>query len=235
MKKLMMAVLITATAFTGSVQAQPGPGVPGMSPLPPGAGRGAIPPPPGGELQQVTAFQGRVVKMNSNDDYVYDGFYMLNGTDSLLVKFPAHLGSQVTGIAKTGTEVSVKGVLHIPPVGVKEISMVSLTANGQTIIDTPPDTAPTPPVETFVKGQGKIISLQADPDGRTTGFMVDNKTILHIPPHIAMQLGAMIQVGSNIAYTGMQKVVTQGEVSAASYAVVHCTTITVNGQQYLVK
>lgn len=185
-------------------------------------------------LQPVTTYQGKVVKMSTNNDYVYDGFYILSGSDSILVKFPPHLGSQVTSAVKTGSPVSVNGVLHAPPFGGQEIRMVSITANGQTISDMPQATATTPPVETFVKGNGKITCLQTDREGRTNGFILDNKTVLHIPPQVAMQLRTMAANGTVIAYTGMQKTAKQGEVASANYNIVHCNTITVNGQQYLV-
>lgn len=227
MKKLVMAMLITAAAITTTVNAQP----------PKPGGRDMQPPhPPRDEhLQPVSQFQGSVVKMSTNDDYVYDGFYMLNGSDSLLVKFPPHLGNQIAPLVKNGANVTVSGTLNYPSFGGKEIRMVSLTANGNTIYDAPPSRAPVLPAETFVKGSGKISATQTDREGRLNGFILDNKTILHIPPQVAAQIDAMAKTGAGIDYTGMQKTAKQGEVMAADYTIVHCNTITVNGQQYAVE
>lgn len=235
MKTLVMAMLTAATIAT-TVNAQPpAPEVAGKMPPNVGRERGMRPLPAGEELQQVTTFEGKAIKMIANDDYMYDGFYMLNGSDTLQVKFPPHLGSEITALVKSGTNVTGNGVLHNPPLGGKEIRMVSLTANGKTIIDVPPAITPTPPVEKFVQGDGKITSLQSDREGRVKGFIVDNKTILRIPPHVAMQLGSMAQTGVAIAFTGMHHAAKQGEVAAADYTIIHCNTITVNGRQYLVK
>lgn len=203
-------------------------------PPPPGKERGMRPlPTPDQQLQKVATYQGKVVKMSANDDYLYDGFYLLTNGDSLLVKFPPHLGSQITGAVKTGSAVSVNGVLHIAPMGEKEIRMLSLTSGKNIITDTALPAA-TPPLETYITGNGKITKLQTDREGRIKGFIVDDKTILHIRPHVATQLGTIAQTGAGIAYTGTKKANKQGEVSTADYTIVHCNTITVNGQQYVV-
>lgn len=230
MKNTILAVLITASAITNSVNAQlPAPKEPPHGP------HQKAPRMHDGGLQQVTTVQGSVVKMAANDDFVYDGFYLLSGSDSILVKFPSHMGAQITAAVKTGSTVSVNGVLHYPPFGGKEMRMVSVTANGQTIADVMPATAPTPVVESTVTGNGKITSLQTGREGRVKGFILDGKTILKVPPHIAEQLGAMAQTGAAIAYTGTKKASKTGEVSTGNYSIIHCQTITVNGQQYLVR
>lgn len=242
MKKLLLVALI-ATSL--SVQAQPPAPQSALQPPPPQGNEKMPPPPPGRDrmqppppqqegLQQVQTFKGQVVKMAANDDYIVDGFYMLNNSDSLLVKFPPHLGSQLTTEVKAGATVSVNGVLHTPPMGGKEIRMLTVTANGQTISDTATQ-PPTPPAELFVKGSGKTTSVQTDREGRIRGFILDNNTILHMPPHVAQQIGELAKIGANITYTGAKTPTIQGEVTTAKYSIVNCQTITVNGQQYLVK
>lgn len=91
-KKLMMAMTIAAAAIATTVNAQqpPAPGNATMQPPPPARERGLQPPTPNQPLQRVVTYLGKVVKMKTNDDYVYDCFYMLNNGDSLLVKFPPH-------------------------------------------------------------------------------------------------------------------------------------------------
>jgi hypothetical protein len=171
--------------------------------------------------------------MKVNDDFVYDGFYMLNGSDSMLVKFPAHLGNQVMSAVKLGSTISVNGLLHYPPFGGKEIRMVSLIVNGSTIYDIPPTNPPTPPLETFVSGSGKIITQQTNREGRPIGFILDSKTILRIPPHLGYQLSGLLQNGTTVTYTGMKKQAQDGEVSSADYTIIHCRTININGQEYM--
>ncbi|MBE9462699.1 hypothetical protein ACFP1I_09315 [Dyadobacter subterraneus] len=243
MKKLALAALFISvvTGSTNHVFAQiagplagamiAGPGVNGPGPRPP-FGPGA----PGEQgLRAVTTVQGKVVKLWGNDDFVFDGFYLLSGTDSLLVKFPAHMGSQVSGLTKPGSQVSVSGVLEMPPFGSKELRMVNLNAGGKTLTDTPPTMLPTPAQEIVVSGNGKVTSLQTDREGRVNGLFVDNKTVLRFPPHIAAQIGNSVAKGTAISYSGSQKSKEDGEITLQDYKVIRCNTITVNGQQYLVR
>lgn len=229
-----MAVLITA-ATIATVNAQP-PAL-GAPPSPRPDARGIRPPhPPRGEqLQPVSQFQGRVVKISVNDDYVYDGFYMLTGSDSVLVKFPPHLGSQITSSIKNGSSVTVNGVMNYSPFGEKEIKMVSINANGQTIYDAPPAATPIAVSEKFINGSGTISNTQTDREGRINGFILNDNAILRIPPDVIYQLSVTAKTGATIDYTGTLKQLQTGEVAAGNYKIVHCNTIKINGQQYLVR
>ena len=173
--------------------------------------------------------------MNANNDFVYDGFCILNGSDSLFVKFPPHLGSQVTKIATVGKTITVNGVAHLSPSGQKEIKMASITAGGQTISNSPPSVPVTPVAETSVSGSGKLNSLQTNHEGRVRGLILENNIILKIPPHVSEQLSGMLQTGASVSYTGNKKATQNGEVSSGNYTIIHCITITVNGKQYLVQ
>ena len=68
-------------------------------------------------LQQMTTIQGKVAKFEVNHYYVYDGFYLNTGSESILVKFPPHMGSQIVGAVKTNSDVTVNGVLDYSPFG----------------------------------------------------------------------------------------------------------------------
>lgn len=236
--KKFIALIVTCMFTVTLLNAQtPAPNGLAAPPPPPGLQPGIQAPPPAPDnqqLQQVSTYKGNVVKMNLNDDYVYDGFYMLNNGDSVLVKFPPHLGTQITGAVKTGSSVSVSGVMNVSPIGVKEIRMISITSGSNTIADTAAPMA-TQPLETYTNGNGKITQLQTNREGMVNGLIVDNKTVLRIPPHIANQLQSIAQLNSSVAYTGMKKTSSNGEVSAGDYMIVHCRTITINGQQYLVQ
>jgi hypothetical protein len=136
MKKIMTGVMLTMALLASVDMYAQGP--PGPKLRRPG---------PGGALQPVTAFQGTVTRLSANDDDIYDGFYLRTAQDSMLVKFPAHLGAQITSLTKTGSTVTVNGTLEYPPFGGKEVRMVSLAIKGQTIYDTPPAAPVTPPAD----------------------------------------------------------------------------------------
>ncbi|MCF0059137.1 hypothetical protein [Dyadobacter sp. CY356] len=240
MKKLALAALfISGLTCSTNVFAQiagpsagpvlAGPAGPGPRPV-----HGAPVPGETG-LRAVTTFQGKVVKLQGNNDFTFDGFYILNGTDSLLVKFPAHMGTQISALTKPGSQVTVSGVLENPPLGPKEIRMVNLTAGGKTLTDTPPAALPAPVQETVITGNGKVTALQKDREGRVNGLFVDNKTVLRLPPHVTSQIENSVTKGTAIAYSGSQKTKQQGEVALEDYKVIRCSTITINGQQYLVR
>ena len=192
-------------------------------------------PPPAETLQTVTAYQGKVVRLVTNDDFVYDGFYMLSNNDNLLVRFPPHLGMQITDAVKQGSTVTVNGVYNVAPMGEKEVRMVTINANGKTIVDAAPPAPQTQPVETYVSGNGTITQLQTNREGEVSGAIIDDKIILRMPPHVARQLNNVLRNNTKVLYTGMKKQGSNGEATTGNYAIVHCKTITLNGQQYLVE
>lgn len=230
MMKKYFLILLTSVLITAITHAQP-PAKDGAPPPPPDK-RERPQIPPDRSLQTVTSYNGKVVKMAINDDYVYDGFYLLNNNDSLLVKFPPHLGTQIMSLVKQGATVSVNGVLNSKPNGEKEVKMLSVTASGKTIVDTASQRLVVP-ADAYTSGSGTITALQTNREGNVTGFVIDNKTILRVPPHASSQLGNLVKANTSVAYTGMKKETKQGEAVAQSYTIVHCKTITVNGQQYL--
>jgi hypothetical protein len=240
MKKTITGAILCMALLGGViVNGQVPPPGPGGPPPPPASG--ALAPGPGGTgapaatLQPVAAFQGRVSRLSANDDYVYDGFYLKTTQDSMLVKFPAHLGAEITSVVKVGSTVIVNGTLESPPFGSKEVRMVSLSIKGQTIYDSPPAALATPPAENFVNGNGKVVGTQMDREGRMNGLLLDNRTVLRIPPGTAGQLAGMAKDGSQVDYSGMQKATQAGEVAMGDMKIVHCNTISINGQQFLVR
>jgi len=240
MRKLAFAAVVISTlAYSANVFAQiagppAGPvlaGPPAPGPRPP---LGASSPSSHG-LAAITTVEGKIVKLQGNDDFVFDGFYMLSNSDTVLVKFPAHIGAQLFPIAKQNAQINVSGVFENAGFGPKQMRMISVTSAGKTLTDTPPAASTSPVQQTQTTGSGKITSLQTDREGRVNGVFIDSKTLLKLPPHVALQLGTSLGKGESIAYTGNLKSKEQGEVVLQDFKVVHGSTITVKGQQYLVR
>jgi len=189
---------------------------------------------PGGkkQLEQISTFSGSVTEWTYNDDFVYDGLYLKTGETVLFVKFPGHLGQQIRSL---GNNISVNGVLRYTPEGVQELKMVSISGKGQTVYDQKPAPRTVPLQEVFVTGNAKVNQMQMNKRGETCGYILDNGVILRIPPHVVYQLSQMVQVGSAIGYTGIEKELKDGQVQAKNYKIVRCQTISVNGTQYMVK
>lgn len=183
-------------------------------------------------LKEITTVSGTVSKMAVNEDFVYDGFYLATKGESILIKFPPHLGNQITTLAKQGNNVSVKGVADVAPNGEKLFRLNSITANGKTIEDLPTTILPTPSQEISVSDSGTITNLQRNKEGdAVVGLFVGN-TILKMPPHIYQQLGSSLVNGTKISFTGFKKVENAGEVAEKKYNIVHARTISVNGKDY---
>lgn len=190
---------------------------------------------PAHQLQRLTKIQGKVMNLVTNDDYIFDGFYLQTETQSLLVKFPPHMGTRLVPLLKKEPSIAVNGILEYPLFGGTEFRMVSLQINGTTIYDVPPSNPPTPLSEPFAEGSGKIIDAMRDRSGNINGFVLDSKVILRMPPHIASQISYQVNSGVLVTYTGLQKSLRDGEVQAENYKIVHCRTINLNGQEYFVR
>ena len=186
-------------------------------------------------LEQVMAFSGQVGSWAYNEDYVYNGFYLQTTSDKYLVKFPTHMGNELTTALKTGSTITVNGVECASPQGGKEIKMVSIIDDGKEISNSPLVKTDVKPVIEIIKGSGNIIELQKDKKSKIIGFILDNKTILRVSQHVAIQLNKLAVVGTSISYSGDKKHLRNGEVAANDYILLLCQSITINGKQYLTK
>lgn len=185
------------------------------------------------KLQQVTAFLGQVSSWTNNDDYVYNGFYLQTIKDKFLVKFPLNRGSKLITTITVGSTITVNGVERLSPQGEKEIKLVGIIFDGKNIYDSLPVVIDSPSAEEFINSSGKISELQKDKKNNVKVYILDNKTILRVPPHIAEQLKNLAVVGANISYSGDKQNLLNGEVALDSYTIIHCKTITINGKEYL--
>ncbi len=203
-----------------------------QAPVPPSEPRPGMERPRPDALKEITALTGTVSKMAVNDDFVYDGFYLTSNGESVLVKFPPHLGSQITALAKQGSSISVKGVSEVAPRGEKSFRLKSVTSNGKTIEDLPPAVLPTPPQEVSVTESGTITQLQKNKEGDAVVGIFIGDTIVKIPPHIYQQLGQSLVNGAKISVTGFKKPENSGEAVEKKYNIVRARTISVNGKEY---
>jgi len=220
--KKIAAVVFLMTAVIVNAQA----------PVPPKDPRPGMEKPRPEALKEITTISGTVSKMNTNDDFVYDGFYLNSSGGPVLVKFPPHLGSQITALAGQGSQVSIKGFEEAAPNGEKAFRMKLITANGKTVEDTPPAVPQAPPQEVSVTESGTITDLQKNKEGNAVvGIFVDN-TILKMPPHLYQQLGQALVKGAKISFTGFKKPDHSGEVAEKKFNIVHARTISVNGKEY---
>lgn len=237
-----------AAAATTPTAAQPTPPADGPQPLRPGDGPGPGPRPGDGPhhgkgsgphrapMQALSDFSGTLTGyLAGNDDQVYDSFGFKTATGPETVCFPRHLAQPLMAAAKAGSAVTITGFRDLDREGRPALHLVSLTAGGQTVRDTPPVRPATPPAEEAATVRGTVQRLAQDPRGRTNAVVVSDGTVLRLPPGAAEQLADKLKVGTAVAATGNLHALRPGEVAAKPVRVVRAQTITLDGVQFLVQ
>lgn len=216
----------------GRKHGRPGPGRDGRSPEQ-GPGRQHH----RGDLTSLTTVSGTVGQLLGNEEAILDGFTLNVGSGSTTtVKFPPHLGEQVQKAVKAGSTVSVTGYTDKNRTGESVFYLNSLTAGKVTVVDAPPVRPATPPVPpALTTATGKIADYRLDRSGRVNALILDNKTVVSIPAHVAYQLADLAKKGSEITVQGYPKQVREGQVQLEKLNVLRASVLTINGQQYLVR
>ncbi len=213
-----------------------GPGGPG-GPLPADRpGRGPRPPKDvdRAALQAISAFKGTVSRFIINDDFVYDGFALKNGSDSFLVRFAPSIGQSVMKLLRTGSAVTVRGVSRLSATGEQEIEAISLQSNGSELDVQPSAVPPVPATPAFEKGSGKITGFGTDREGRLNTLLLSGRELLRLPPSGLAGISPAPEVGAVVSYSGTVRPAITGEAIQGNRKIIRCQTITINGQQYLV-
>ncbi|HET9505823.1 MAG TPA: hypothetical protein VFO93_19915 [Hymenobacter sp.] len=208
-----------------------GPGRPGAGP-----GRPDGPGPRKGGAQALTDFSGTLTGYTAdNDEQVYDAFTLKTSTGTETVRFPRHQAQALMAAAKAGSQVTVSGFRDTDPEGRTALHLVSLTAGGQTVRDTPPTPPTTPPTEEATTVRGTVQRLLQGPNGRTHALALNDGTIVRLSPDAAEQLADKLKVGATVAAAGTLRAAAPGEVAAKPVRVVRAQTITLDGVQFLVR
>jgi len=169
------------------------------------------PPPPGGPLpvwQQSMTISGTVARFTLTPRGDLDGLIL---SDNTQVHVPPHLSDQLAAVVRPGNFVTIAG--YRSPTGALFIATsVTNTASNQTVIDRGPPApglAPPPPPpgmpapgaqDSFA--QGRVERLLRGPAGDVNGAILDDGTILHMPPHIAYQFASLLVPGKTVAAQG---------------------------------
>ena len=188
-------------------------------------------------LTSLTTVSGTVGQWVANDDAILDGFTFSGSANApTTVKFPPHLGQQVQKAIKPGSSISVTGFMDKNPRGESTFNMVSVTAGKTVIANTPPAAPATPPpAPTLTTVSGKISDYRLGRDGRVNGLVLDDKTVVRIPPHVAYQLTNLATKGSTVTVQGYGKNLRDGQVQLEKTNILNASVLTINGQQYLVR
>lgn len=193
------------------------------------------PPPPSAVGQQpifdpaqLPTYTGRVQQFTLTPRGDIDGLILADGTE---VKTPPHLSTSIAYSVRPGDTVSVHG---LRAAALPLIQAVSITdqATGRTVIDTGPPAPPAPPpppgppplpaiaapavttspLPGLVEAQGRVRMPLHGPQGEVNGALLEDGTVLRLPPPAAMTFAALLQTGQTIVAEGVEWTSALGKV-----------------------
>jgi hypothetical protein len=163
----------------------------------------AAPPPAGApafDPQQLPAIEGSIARYTLTPRGDVDGFILTDGTE---VRFPPHLSTQLVFVAKPGDMVTVHGLRAL---GIPLVDAVSITndATGQTVTDAGGPPGPRPPRGggTQFVATGRVTMVLHGPRGDVDGAVLEDGTMLRLPPPEAARFSALLTPGQTVSAQG---------------------------------
>src|SRR6266852_7068663 len=194
MKPLRLLMIVTTACCVSVVFANAQPAsLNGPPPAPAGA--------PPYDLQQLPATKGTVSRYTLTPRGDVDGLILADGTE---VHFPPHLSTQLVYAIKPGDTVTVRGLKALSAPLIAAIAITN-GATGYTVVDTGPGAGPGPrPREARqpISMQGRVQMSLHGPRGELNGAMLEDGTILRLPPPEAERLAALLVAGQTIVVQG---------------------------------
>jgi hypothetical protein len=190
------------------------------------------PPPAAGQAplydpQQLPAQRGQVQQFTLTPRGDIDGLILTDGTE---VKTPPHLSTQIAYAIRPGDTVTIHG-LHAAVLPLARAVSIADDATGRTVIDNGPPgpgrapAAPPPPVATATSAGGPLPGLTEvqsrvrmalhGPQGDVNGALLDDGTILRLPPPEGYRFSGLLQPGQMIVAEGTELVTAMGKVMDA--------------------
>src|SRR5438132_2486586 len=133
-----------------------------------------------------------------------DGLILSDGTE---VKLPPHLTGQVVFAIRPGDQVSIRG-LRARAIPLIDAASITNVATGRSVVDSGPDRVGYE--QTF---SGRIASTLHGKRGEVNGALLDDGTVLRLPPPEAERLegwlrpGQMVSVRGDVLDTALGKVI----------------------------
>lgn len=160
------------------------------------------------DLSQLPETKGVVKQFTLSPRGDVDGLILQDGTE---VNFPPHLGTQVVFAIKPGDAISIRG-LRARMTPLIDAASIRNDASGATITDAGPHARPDA-IATLVTGT--IAQLLHGKRGEVNGALLDDGTIVRLPPHEVARLGDLFTVGKPLAVSGTLMTTPLGKVVEA--------------------
>jgi hypothetical protein len=189
--RILFGATLLATALAGAALAQSGPEF---------------------DPQQLPAIQGKVVQYSLSPRGDVDGLILDDGTE---VHLPPHLGAQLVFAVKPGDRITVHG-LKARAIAVVQAASVTNDATGATVVDDGPG-GPQGPRDRGqpLSAQGHNKSQLHGPRGDLNGVLLEDGTIIRLPPDEAERLADQLSPGQPLYVEGEGVAGPLGKVIAA--------------------
>ena len=168
--RLLMIITTICGASVGFANAQP-----------------ALVPP--NDLPQLPATKGTVSRYTLTPNGDVDGLILADGTE---VHFPPHLSTQLVYAIKPGDAVTVRGLKALSAPLIAAIAITN-DATGYTVVDSGPGAGPgagSRGARQAMSLQGRVQMSLHGPRGELNGAMLEDGTIVRLPPPEAERLSA---------------------------------------------
>lgn len=162
-----------------------------------GASAQALPPAAGGyDLSQLPETRGVVRQYALTPRGDVDGLILQDGTE---VSFPPHLGMQVVFAIKPNDTISVRG-LRARAIPLIDAAQIRNEATGATIVDSGPGPRPDAMPTTIA---GRVQQTLYGKRGEVNGALLDNGTIVKLPPDAAASRSDLLAPGRVLTVAGI--------------------------------
>src|SRR3954468_523169 len=156
---------------------------------------------------QLPATKGTVKQYTLTPRGDVDGLILSDGTE---IKLPPHLTAQIVFAVKPGDAVSVRG-LKARALPLIDAASVTNFVTGVTVTDNGPPGGPGRSI-TEITLTGRITAALHGKRGEVNGALLENGTILRLPPPEAERMQSLLQPGQSVAVRGASLVTPLGTV-----------------------
>jgi hypothetical protein len=155
--------------------------------------------------QQLPTQRGQVQQFTLTPRGDIDGLILTDGTE---VKTPAHLSTEMAYSVKPGDTVTIHG-LHAAALPLVQALSITDEATGRTVVDNGPPgpgrgpgAGPAAPIPGLTEVQGRVRMALHGPRGDVNGALLEDGTILRLPPPEAERFATLLQPGQNLVAEG---------------------------------
>lgn len=148
---------------------------------------------------QLPAIHGKVAEYSLTPRGDVDGLILTDGTE---VHLPPHLGTQLVFALRPGDAVTIHG-LRARAIPLVQAMSVTNDATGASVTDNSP-AAPRGPraAEQKLTAEGRVKEQLNGPQGELNGALLDDGTIVHLPPPEAQRLASELKPAAMLFVEG---------------------------------